>query len=316
MKRHLAPFGLPADIVEWKYFSRPLRYEGENGFVWLRGGEVRGSIGLIPFDVHGSTGPVPAAWTCDWLVDSPQSNAGIGVLLMRHAQKAARLLFSIGGNELNQQLMPRIATASFQESSVEVHLPLRAGGSTWFRGLDRRLGGMLQPLQRVPLRTGRSRSINIAAGVSPFLERVVGGHGPSARPLYTLAYLTWQIQDCPALQSATCYVSSPDTVAGAVCWSSKSPGTDWRVALWSRDDASQQTEDVLDTVLRYVFDRGGQRLSAIHSRGDRARAFLLASRGFVSSEHTRPLYVTAAEPWTGDELTGLSFLDSDLAYRL
>jgi hypothetical protein len=315
LKRHLAPFGLPADIVEWKYFSAAVRHEGENGFVWLREGEVRGCIGLIAFEVHQPAGNIPAAWTCDWLVDSPQSNAGIGVMLMRHAQKAVPLLFSIGGNELNLQLMPRLAAFSFPESSVEVHVPLRAGGSAWFRGLDRRLGGILRPLQHAPLRTGRVRQLQIEQGVSPLLEDIIAECGSETSPLYTLAYLRWQIQDCPTLQSATCYASPRDMKAASLCWSSKSAGTDWRLALWSRDDASRQTKDVLDATLRYVFERGGQRVSAIHSRADHVRASLLASRGFVSSGRPRPLFLAAPGSWNGGELTGLSFVDSDLAYR-
>src|SRR5262245_41968590 len=97
LKRHLAPFGLPAEIVEWKYFGRASDDHRPKGFVWIRRGEVRGSIGLIPFDIATPDGRVPAAWTCDWLVDAPQDNPGIGVLLLQHAKGLIAPLFTLGG---------------------------------------------------------------------------------------------------------------------------------------------------------------------------------------------------------------------------
>src|SRR4029453_8960987 len=95
LKRHLAPFGLPAEIVEWKYFRRSLRQEGDRGFVWVRQGEVRGAIGLIPFSVRGPANVMRASWTCDWVVDDPQSNPGVGVMLIHRARDAAGVLFSL-----------------------------------------------------------------------------------------------------------------------------------------------------------------------------------------------------------------------------
>jgi hypothetical protein len=37
--------------------------------------------------------------------------------------------------------------------------------------------------------------------------------------------------------------------------------------------------------------------------------------GFVDSEQARPIFVTTKEPAQANELSGLSFLDADLAYR-
>ena len=34
LKEHLAPFGLPPEIVEWKYFQRPWQ-DDLTGLVWL-----------------------------------------------------------------------------------------------------------------------------------------------------------------------------------------------------------------------------------------------------------------------------------------
>ena len=312
LKRHLAPFGLPAEIVEWKYFRRSLRQEGDRGFVWVRQGEVRGAIGLIPFSLCGPAGVVRASWTCDWVVDAPQSNPGIGVMLIHRARDAAGLLFSLGGNERNRQLMPKIATTFVDDAAIEMHVPLRAGGSAWFRGLDRRLGGALRPLKALPLRRG-SGTMVFQPGVSSALESLLEVSRDAWLPTYDLTYLKWQIEECPVLQSASCVATGAN--AGALCWAGRSQVRDWRLALWTRDDRSVEAGDMLAAVLRYVYERGGERVSSIVARHDQARLTLLESYGFLDSEQRKPLYVTAAPSLAAEPLGAHSFVDSDLAYR-
>jgi hypothetical protein len=312
LKRHLAPFGLPAEIVEWKYFRRSLRQEGDRGFVWVRQGEVRGAIGLIPFSVRGPANVMRASWTCDWVVDDPQSNPGVGVMLIHRARDAAGVLFSLGGNERNRQLMPRIATTSVDEAAIEMHVPLRAGGSAWFRGLDRRLGGALRPLRGLRLKRGGGTMV-FQPGVSPELESLLDVQRGAWLPAYDLPYLKWQIEECPVLQSASCVSTGGN--AGALCWASKWQARDWRLALWTRDDKSAEAAGVLAAVFRYVYERGGERMSSIVSHHDRSRLTLLESHGFVDSDQRKPLYVTAARSLAVEPLGAHSFVDSDLAYR-
>jgi hypothetical protein len=149
-------------------------------------------------------------------------------------------------------------------------------------------------------------------GVSQALEPLLSLHGSVVIPVYDLAYLKWQIEECPALHSVTCVSTAAD--AAALCWARKDGNPDWRVALWSGVDASERAGAVLRAVLRYVYDRGAHRVSAIVSRHDRARVSLLRSHGFVDSVHSRSLYVTSRMAFDA-EVAGLSFVDGDLAYR-
>ena len=316
LKEHLGPFGLPPDIVEWKYFQRPWT-DALSGLVWVKDGRVRGAIGLIPFHVKTGSTRVPASWTCDWVVESPQSNPGIGVLLLQRAKQLAGPLFSLGGNELNRRLMARIATTSFDDAAIEVYLPLRTGGSRWFRGLNRRTGGVLRPAAHLPVRriAGGNRAL-VVPGVSPAIEAVIesmeAGH---PTPLYTLDYLRWQLEQCPGVESATVLAESPGCAAGALCWSRMLVAGDWRFALWSNNCDGEAAGEVLEAVIAYAYARGGERISVLSSRLDERRLALFRRRGFVSDEPGRPLFVTGDVTST-TPLAGLSFLDTDLAYRV
>ena len=318
LKELLRPFGLPPHIVEWKYFARTFGEGESRGLVWLREGTVHAAIGLIPFRIQTANGRMSASWTCDWVVGSPKANPGIGVLLMREASKIAGPLFSVGGNDVNRQLMPRIATRSIASAAVEYHRPLRLGGSRWFRGIDRRVGHRLQPLNRVRIHPPAfRRHAVVESGVSDvlaqFLEPEVRSRVTMA-PAYDIAYLRWQIAECPDLESATCYVPTDDMVAAALCWRGRSAPRNWRCALWTRDESDQQTKTVLASLVAHVSRHGGDRLSIITAEKDDRRRRMLRSRGFVDSDEVRSLYVTGSELPAVD-VAALSFLDSDLAYR-
>jgi hypothetical protein len=317
LTEHLAPFGLHAAIVEWKYFQRPW-VDALTGLVWLKEGKVRGAIGLVPFHVAQSENRVRASWTCDWAVHSPQSNPGVGVVLLQRAKALAGPLFSLGGNELNRQLMSRIATAAYRDAAVELYLPLRVGGGRIFRGVSRRAGGFLRPLERLSVRRTRGRThAKVVAGVSPLLAGALEFcHACHAKPLYTVDYLKWQLDRCPGVHAASVFVPSASMSMGAVCWSRDAAPADWRFALWGPDDDNDAMAQVVDALLDHAAARGAQRVSVLASRLDTERLALLEQRGFVSDGSRRPLYVTGDVAGSAPELAGLSFLDTDLAYRI
>jgi hypothetical protein len=312
----LAPFGLPPEIVEWKYFRRTFGGKSPAGFVWLKQGSVRGTIGLIPFELSTPAGRVRAAWTCDWVVDSPASNPGVGVMLLQHAGKVAGPLLTLGGTEVSQQLTRRLAARWFPGVSIELHVPLRAGGGTWFRAIDRRLGGNLGYLAGVPLHTAkRSPQVVVEPGVSGALEQLLGWHSAhDVVPVYDLNYVRWQIEQCPVVESVTCYPSSVEPCAFAVAWRRKD-WDDWRLALWAREESDPQTRMTLEGIIEYVFRRGARRLSTVVSRLETDRLATLRAYWFRQSGAERSLYLTASMAETDREPTVLSFLDTDLAYR-
>ena len=317
LKELLGPFGLPPDIVEWKYFQRP-RTDALTGLVWVKDGRVRGAVGLIPFRLKIGNTRVPASWTCDWVVDSPQSNPGIGVLILQRAKELAGPLFSLGGNELNRQLMPRIATSTVEKAAVELYLPLRVGGSRWFRGIDRRTGGAVRLLGRLPARgSGRVRGTAVVPGVSPLLEPLLeSASSDNAIPTYTLEHVRWQLERAPGVECVTVHSGLTDLRAAGVCWSRAAAPADWRAALWGVADDVSQSEDVLRAAIAHVSARGAHRLSIMVSRLDTDRLALLESLGFMQEGSDRALYITSAAADLARPLAGLSFLDTDLAYRI
>jgi len=53
---HLRQYGLPAEIINWKYFDPGFRHSGERGWVWLKEDKVKGLIGLLPFTLASTAG--------------------------------------------------------------------------------------------------------------------------------------------------------------------------------------------------------------------------------------------------------------------
>ncbi len=312
----LAPFGLPAEIVEWKYFGRPASLRGPSGFVWTPKGTVRGVLGLVPFSLTRPTGVVPASWTCDWLVESPERHPGVGVLLLRHALERVGPLYSLGGNTLTRQLMPRIASSIWDDGVQEVHLALRLGGSRVFRAADARLRGALTALRGVRVRPVRlSESAVIRSGVSPQIAPLLDITSSDWVPTYGLEQVQWLLEACPALHVVTCLPDSSDVRAAALCWRTRVNVRDWRISVWSRDGAEPQARAVLATCVAHVARERGERVSIAFASSDSGgRAFLRAS-GFRDSSNARPVYVTAPPGCAAERPARLGFLDGDLAYR-
>jgi hypothetical protein len=285
--------------------------------VWLKNGKVRGTIGLIPFHVAQDDAKLRASWTCDWVVHAPQSNPGIGVMLLQRAKSVAGPLFSLGGNETNRQLMSRIATACYEDAGVELYLPLRVGGGRVFRGVNRRARGLLRPLETFAVRRNRKKNhARVEAGVSPLLAAALeSAQAHRATPVYTLEYLRWQLDLCPGVHAHSVFVPSGRVSAGAVSWSRDAAPADWRFALWACD-CGDEVSQILDALLDHVLARGAQRISVLVSRQDRERLAFFEQRGFAREGSPRPLYITGAIEGTALELAGLSFLDTDLAYRI
>jgi hypothetical protein len=140
-------------------------------------------------------------------------------------------------------------------------------------------------------------------------------HGGSGRtiPTYDLRYLKWQVENCPMVESITCYVEP--RVAGTLAWRQKLDRRNWRLALWTRSETHEGVGDVLEAAIDFIFRQGGYRISVIASRLDRERLALLRARGFLESGRPRSLFSITSDRPVNEEPAGLSFLDTDLAYR-
>jgi hypothetical protein len=320
---YLGREGNPAEIVQWKYFDTRFNRNRERGYVWVKDGKVGGFIGLVPFQVAIAGRVAEAAWTCDWSVQDAAAK-GTGILLIRQAQQNYEFLTQLGGNEATQRIVPRLAAITVNDAGIMFYLPLRVGAL--LRVAQHRLGRLpldsLDAVNRVPLRLPRkpasSNSWIVEPGVSPVLGEVLEPerHG-DVYSRYDLAYLRWQIADCPVLSSESCYIRGQSTPpAAALVWHQKESGDFWRMALWLRADARKEAEALLSRVIRHVYDRNGFLLSIVVSRLETELIDLLRSRGFRAAPNRRPLHIISrnkAEPVA--ELWPLSFVDTDAAYR-
>ena len=320
---HLLEYGLPAEIIEWKYFDRRFRPAGERGFVWVKDGRVRGVIGLIPYVLGDKTERHNCAWTCDWFVAVSDRNPGIGALLLKHAIEGQGLLTTLGGNEATSRMVPRMAAHTVPTAGFEWTLPLRLGGTRNFQRLANRMPGWAlnwlkdTPVARAP-RIGQSSPQTrvepgvCAAALGPILsassmERWV--------PRYDVEYVDWQIGRCPAVESATVWDADTAAATGAVIWRAVH-GFRWRIVLWTLAGSAAHAGAVLAEAVRQVRARGGHALSVLIAARDDAGQELFQTAGFRRSKLGVPLYVLGSRRGPGPEgLTRLSYLDSDLAYR-
>ena len=315
--QHLLEYGLPAEIIEWKYFDKGFRPEGERGFVWLKEGRVRGIVGLIPYNLGCTTELRGGAWSCDWFVSG---NPGVGPLLLQYAAAQCGILTTTGGNEATKRMVPRIAARTVTHASTQWVRPLRVGGLRNFRRAANRLPGWSWGwlegvgIKGVPYRA--AASARSEAGVSRHALEPVLARRPDEgwAPHYDLDYVDWQLGRCPAVEALTVSSLDPEAATGAVTWRARS-GKEWRLVLWAHADRGA-ARAVLAEALRQADVAGGHLMSAIVAETDVRLQTLLAEAGFAPTDLVFPLYVLAgptASPVDG--LSQLGYLDSDLAYR-
>ena len=323
LKSHLLDYGLPAEIIEWKYFDPRFRPAGERGYVWLKDGRVRGVIGLIPYVLGDKTEHHNCAWTCDWFVAVSALNPGVGALLLKHAIEHSGLLTTIGGNEATSRMVPRMATHTVPTAGFEWILPLRLGGTRNFQRLANRLPAWSvnwlrdMSVARAPRFEASAPQTKVQAGVCAHgLEPVLGAADPDSwTPRYDVAYVDWQLGSCPAVEVATIWATDKQAATGAVIWRALN-GSRWRIALWTLAHSAAHAGAVLAEAIRQVRNRGGHALSVLIASADTRGQALFKSAGFRRSGPGVPLYVLGSRANPGPEgLRRLSYLDSDLAYR-
>ena len=282
-------------------------------------------IGLIPFTIAAAGQTREVDWSCDWMLADPSASPGIGILLLKRAMAASKGVIGLGGNETTRKLIPRIATRTVPDAALTLHLLLRSGAL--LEKLERRLARVPlrapEFLRRLPLRwvprSARETGVRTETGVAPTIAPLLdvdcslGWH-----PQYDFDYVDWQVGRCPTLISATSYApGSAAPHAVAVYWRPRASTTFWRMAVWWNEEHPGRFDAVVREAISQVYERGGAALSVIVSRFDGPLISRLKAAGFVAWGNPRAVYLCAGARSTEPlpELSGLSYLDTDLAYR-
>ena len=324
LREFLGRVGMSREVVDWRYLDDDFNRGRNRGFAWVRRDRIEGMIGLIPFRISGSGPAREVNWSSDWILADPASNPGMGILLLRRAIESSTALYALGGNENTRKLLPRIATHTVPDAGLGMHLLLRSGAL--LRRVDQRgiLSRLPKPrlLYMLPLRwipsPVSSSEVRTEPGVSQAIAPLLGSrHGEGWSPRYDFTYVSWQIGRSPLIRSWTSYsVGDGEPRAAAVYWSPVASSDFWRLAVWYQPGSRDRLEIVLRHAVSEIYRRGGMAASAILSRLDSEVQGALRAKGFLELAGRRPLYVCAGQDANPvPELSGLSYLDSDLAYR-
>jgi hypothetical protein len=322
VKQYLLGRQMQTEIIDWKYFDPTFNRARERGVVWMRQNQVAGFLGLIPFRLEKNGIRADCAWSCDWSVD-PLQGGGMGLMLVKRARELYDGIFNLGGNQNTRQIFPRLADRTVPDAGVGLVLPLRLG-SVFARlpgALIKRLLSRQEFLQQIPLRWVRRPSRGVATivpGLSPHMMPVFDD-APRGdwRPWYDSEFVNWQFGRCPAVTCCSCWISRESPLrTAALVWRSQSSQRFWRFALWGETTDSEKITTLIEAIAAFVNGQGCVALFAIASHEEQDLIKLATRCGFL--RHSRlPLDIMRgryAELPT-DELSVLSFLDSDLAYR-
>lgn len=324
LRDFLGRVGMTPEVADWRYLDRDFNQGRNRGYAWVPRNRIEGMIGLIPFRVAGGGSTRPANWSSDWILSDPTANPGMGILLLRRAIEGSGDLFALGGNENTRKLLPRIARHTVPDAGISLHLPLRSGA--FLRRAERlsMLRGLPKPklVYMIPLRwvrkSARGPAVNTEPGVAPRIAPLLEGSGEGWRPYYDMSYLEWQIGRSPLLESYSSYsLSEGEPQAAALYWRPRASSDFWRLAVWCRKDHREHLASVIGTAVSEIYQRRGMAVSVILSCLDTEVRAGLRSAGFFAAGRRRPLYVCAGKESDGAvrELRGLSYLDTDLAYR-
>lgn len=313
--------GYSREEARWKYFDEQFNGGRERGFVSLKDGRVRGFIGMIPVTVATpDAGDRDLIWTCDWSVDDPQSNPGIGVLLLTKVHKIYDLVAGVGGTEDTRSIVPRMRTRTVGDAAVVLRRPLRlkpllerAEQAVPFAP---RLSRTALARISLPFRRGPTAAAapTVSAGVSPAAAALFDQPAEGVCSVrYDHRHLAW-LGRSPNMHVQSCYLASGDVAAAAVFWRRHYHPTRWRLALRSTRGGAQLLGQLLAHVLGHLRDREGATLvSTAISNNDSGMLDVLKRQAFIVGER-HDLYITQHEGPSACEqgFAPMSYLDTDL----
>ena len=324
LREYLRFQGVSPEIIEWKYFDTAFNRGRERGVTWWHNDQVFAFLGLIPFTLGRGDRSWDSMWLCDWTRRPGEIARGTGLKLNVWAVQAFDHLFGIGGTEVARRLHPKVADRTIADAGIVFRLPLRFGAVLNKLGRRMPLSGLTRRMfGRLPLPWAVRKSLQHDVKTEIGIPRAIGSLVESDRgggwyPRYDLDYLDWQLMRCPAVTCGTCYIpTSSGARAAAVFWRSVESADTWRLALWCQKAAHDESAAVLNAAIRHAYNEGGMIISLITSRLDTDLIALAKSRRFMPSRQRLPLWTYAARPTSQpvDELSGLSHLDGDFAYR-
>ena len=320
LRAFFAAQGTPVELVDWKYFDDEFNRGRTRGVVWARDGRIDGFLGLIPFEVGEAGSSSEAAWVCDWRLADPRAAPGMGLRIMRRSFAEYEQLFALGGIATSRSFVTRLSGRNVQDAAVSLHHPLRLGAL--LGGAARRFP-IAAPLDRPVLRNlpvpsmhrrRTSGGVVVADGVAPQIGPLLAEPWPARwSPRYDLAFVAWAIGRCPALESWTCHTEG----AAALLWKARGSRDHCRLRVWWRSGAEAELEAAIGAAAATAYHQRATTVSVLASHLDREILAALRQAGFRTSGarmsmcHLPPPHRTSAI----DELAGLSYLDTDLAYR-
>ena len=313
--------GIAERVTRWKYYDEAFNKGRNRGYIAVDHGDLVGFIGIIPFLFVSADVARNAVWTCDWYTDRTRPAMGLGLRLLAMVVHSHDLAFHLIGNDISRRILDRLARETLRETAIVLRVTLRLGDL--LERFSERAGVRFPwgPLGRFPLWSGlalsSSEPVHIETGVSDAIADVLHLHRPGVcYPKYDREYVDWQIGRCPGLSSFTCLVGTREAArAAAVFWRSEKSTDLWRVAIWPGCLTKRALAGMLAIGIRRVYDLRGVAVSALLSRRDACTIEALRSVGFLERGGV-PFDVLGAKnnrpPF--HELSGLSYLDDDLAY--
>jgi hypothetical protein len=312
--------GYSAAEVRWKYLDEEFSQGRERGYASVKDGRVRGFVGMIPVKVSmPDSGDRDLIWTCDWAVDEPEKNPGIGILLLTKVHRTYGLVAGVGGTDFTRAIVPRMNTHIVPNATTVLRRPLR------LRPLLERaekavsrlpnlsgtaLSRLAVPLRRQPTGANPTFAEGVSAAVAALFDQPAQGR---ATVRYDLRHLAWLARS-PSMEVRSCHLGRDDFAAGAILWRRQHHPTRWRLVLRAGPEGELLLEPLLASLLRHMRDDLDASLASVAvSSEDRALLTLLKRHGFLSGER-HDLYINKGEGFSGceDGFAPMTYLDTDL----
>lgn len=323
---YLGRRGMTSDVVEWKYYDESFNRGRDRGYVWMRDGVVQGFIGLIPWSVRRAEETLDMVWGCDWSVADPNLSKGMGLVLATHSMSLHRPWISLGGSAKARTIMPHLCHHKVDDAGLVFWQPLRLGAALKKLGERNRLAHWLERtfLRSVPVRwvarpSARRPDIITESGLSPIVgDLIEHEHFSEWHPHHRFEDLAWSLGRCPSIATRTCYIRGLSGVdAAAVLWRNSQAADFWKVTLWAAPMRHALLADLLHEVRWQVFQEGGVAISTLVSHLQTDLIEQLQASGYWRQPRPLPMYLVGERKQSlpFHDMTGLSYLCTDLAYR-
>jgi hypothetical protein len=315
--------GLTREEVLWKYFDEEFNVGRERGFAWVKDGRVRGFIGCIPATRGTPAGNRELVWTCDWSVEEPARNPGIGIRLLSKVHKSTEFTAGVGGSADTHATVPRMRTRSVNDIAVTMRRPLRFGPVLEL--LEKRLrfmpqlsdgslGRLMLPVPKRPAGMPESTVFNGVAvtELAPLFDQPAGR---IARVRYDARHLAW-LGRFPGTEFRTFYLAAGDQSVGALLWSVPREPSRWRFAVRHSPGAERLLDPVITDLIGALCAKSAAMISTMVSSHDDAVLDCLKKRRFVEVGSRLPLYIPEIEGPAGcaEGFVDMSYLDVDLPF--